>query len=184
MKPEDIHNHLAAAKDFLRAELAQIRTGRASSALVEEIKVRAYEGSEPLPLKELGTISIPDAQSITITPWDKSVLQKIEKGILESGKGLNPVNDGESIRVPIPPLTEERRIEMTKQVSAMVEEAKIKVRNIRQNAIKAAEEMEENGVISEDELHRQKKVIEDDISKVTQELIEMGKTKEQELMTV
>ncbi len=184
MKQEDIQQHIDSAQSYLAEELAKIRTGRASPALVEGITVEAYDGSDPMPLNELATVSVPEPQSVLITPWDKSIVPKIEEAIRDAGKGLSPVNDGENIRVPVPQLTEDRRKEYAKEVNQFVEQAKVKVRNIRQNAIKAVEEQQENGVISEDEMRRQKKLIEDQIQNANKDLEDMGKEKETEIMQV
>ena len=184
MKREDVAKHLDSVNKFLLDELLQVRTGRATSTLVDTIEISAYEGSDPLPLNELATVSAMDAQTLVISPWDKSILDKVEVAIRASGRGLNPVNDGESIRVNIPALTEDRRKEMVKEISLKVENAKIRIRTIRQNAIKAIDEQEENGVISEDEMHRQKKLLEEDITRANQKLVDLGKKKEEEVMKV
>ncbi len=184
MKQDKLDEHLTSVKEYLTNELVKIRTGRATATIVEDILVDAYEGSDPLPIKELGTISTPDAQTILISPWDKSVLKKIEEAILKEDNGLNPVNDGEFIRVPIPPLTEERRTEIAKEVSKYVENAKIRVRTIRQDAMKSIEEMQDSGVISEEDMYREKKAIEEKISSVNKELEEMGKKKKEEIMQI
>lgn len=184
MKHEDLNQHLQDVKSHLAQELTNIRTGRAAVALVEDIKVEAYAGSQPMPLKELANIAVPEPQSITITPWDKGVLKAIETAIVNSGKGLNPANEGSLLRITVPLLTEERRKELSKEVANHVEQAKIKVRNIRQDAMKSIEEQEENGVISQDDMFRLKKQAEDTISKINDELESMGKTKSDEVMTV
>jgi len=184
MKQDKLEEHLTSVKEYLTSELSKIRTGRATASIVEDIKVEAYEGSDPLPIKELATVSTPDAQTITISPWDKSILKKIEEAIIKENNGLNPVNDGEVIRVPIPPLTEERRKEIAKEVSKLVENAKIRVRTIRQDAMKAIEEMQDSGVISEEDMYREKKAIEEKISNTNKELEEMGKKKKDEIMQI
>ena len=184
MKQSDIETHLSESKEYLAEELSKIRTGRASASLVEDIMVQAYEGSDPMSIKELASVNVPDAQSVLVTPWDKSIVLAVEKAIVDSGKGLSPVNDGENIRVPIPQLTEERRVDYTKEVSKYVEQAKVKIRTVRQNAIRAVEEQEENGVITEDEMHRQKKLLEEQILKTNKELEEMGEKKKAEIMQV
>lgn len=185
MKIEDLKDHLNKTKVHLKEELAKVRSGKANAAIVDEIRVNAYEGSDPMSIKELATVSIPDSQSILITPWDKTLLQKIEKGIRASSTlGLNPINEGESIRIAIPALTEERRVEMTKHVSQLVEQTKITIRNLRQNAIKAAEEMEDNKIITEDDLFKAKKDIDDLVSSTNKELDAMGEEKKQELLKI
>ena len=184
MKFEDIKAHLNNVKSKLSEELLQMRTGRASVALVEDIKVEAYAGSNPLPIKELASITIPDAQSVLITPWDKSILKQIETALNASGKNLNAVNEGDNLRVPVPALTEETRKEMAKRISLLVEQSKIRIRTLRQDVIKSVEEQEENGIISEDEMFQKKKEIEDTISKANQELEDMGEKKKIEIMKV
>ena len=184
MKINDLQSHLAKVKEHLSAELSRLRTGRASASVLDAIKVQAYAGSDLMPLKELGTITIPDAQTLMISPWDKSLLPKIEDAIRKANIGLNPINDGANIRVPVPALTEERRKELVKHVSYEVEQAKISVRTIRQNAIKSVEEEEDNGVISEDDMNRQKKQIETEIANTNKELEALGLTKEKELMQI
>lgn len=183
MKIHDLNNHINDIKTHYKSELLKIRTGRANVSLVEDILVEAYDGSPPLKLNELASLSTPDAQLISVSPWDKSILRKIEEAIVKSGRGLNPSNDGSNIRVPVPALTEERRKELVKEVYAKLEESKIRVRNIRQDAIKSSEEQEDQGVISEDEMYRIKKEIEDIIQKANKELTEMAEIKEKELMT-
>ncbi len=184
MKPEDFQNHLTNIKKFLNDELSKLRVGRAAPSLIEDIRVEAYAGSEAMPIKELGSVSVPDSQSITIAPWDKSILKKIEDAIRNSGRGLNPINEGEQIRVPIPPLTEDRRREMTKEVSKTVEQAKIRVRTLRQDVIKSIEEQETNGVISEDDMAREKKDIEAKIKQINDELDQIGEAKSADIMKV
>lgn len=184
MKPEIFQEHIKGIKEYLTGELAKLRVGRASTSLVDDILVEAYEGSEPMPIKELAGVTTPDPQSVVIVPWDKSVLKKVEDAIRSSGKGLNPINEGDQIRVPVPPLTEERRLAMAKEISKIVEQAKIRVRTLRQDVIKSIEEQETNGVISEDEMAREKKEVESDIKSVNQELESMGKEKEAEVMKI
>ena len=185
MKIDDLKDHLYKAKVHLKEELAKVRSGKANASIIDEIKVVAYDGSEPMFIKELATVSIPDSQSILITPWDKSLLQKIEKGIRASNTlGLNPINEGGSIRIAIPALTEERRLEMTKFVSQLVEQSKIAIRSVRQNAIKAAEEMEDNKVITEDDLFKMKKDIDDLVSLANKEFDAIGEEKKQELLKI
>lgn len=184
MKTEDFHKHLEKIKEFLNSQLIRIRVGRATTSLVEEVKIDAYEGADPLPLNEVATISVPEPHSILIAPWDKSILGKIEEAIRESEKGFSPVNDGESIRITIPPLTKESREVFVKEISKHIEGAKIKVRTLRQDVMKAIEEQQHTGVISKDEAFRQKKLIEEDVSKANKELEEIGEKKKEEIMEI
>jgi ribosome recycling factor len=133
MTNSELKAKLSKPTEFFKQELSQIRTGRASPALVEAASIEAY-GSH-MTLRELGSITVLDPQNLVVVPWDKSLKNSIIKGIRDSGLGLNPVEDGERLRVPIPALTEERRKEFTKMVAAKAEEAKNVVRNIRQDAM-------------------------------------------------
>lgn len=163
-------------------DLATIRTGHASPALVEHIKVD-YAGV-PTPLNQIASISAPEARLLVIHPWDKSVLSGIEKAILKSELGLNPSNDGSIIRIAIPPLSEERRQELTKVVRKKVEERKILVRNTRHEAMDGLRKLEKDKAISQDE-HRR---AQDQLQKLTDRFIaeveQIGKKKEAELMEV
>ena len=135
--------------DALKRELSSVRTGRASSGLVENIKVECYGTTTPL--NQLSSINIPEARTILIEPWDKSILEDIEKSILKSDIGLNPTNDGTLIRINIPPLTEERRKEMVKLVGNIVEQSYVAIRNIRRDSLETFRTLEKNKEISQDE---------------------------------
>ena len=135
--------------DALKRELSSVRTGRASSGLVENIKVECYGTTTPL--NQLSSINIPEARTILIEPWDKSILEDIEKSILKSDIGLNPTNDGTLIRINIPPLTEERRKEMVKLVGNIVEQSYVAIRNIRRDSLETFRSLEKNKEISQDE---------------------------------
>ncbi|TET26975.1 MAG: ribosome recycling factor [Dehalococcoidia bacterium] len=148
----DIEKKMHRSTDLLKQELATIRTGRATPALIEHLKVE-YAGV-PTPLNQLAAISTPDAKLIVVQPWDKSSIQSIEKAILKSDLGLTPVNDGNVIRLNIPPLTEERRQEMVKAVRRRVEEKKITIRNLRHEVIDELKKLEKNKDISQDEHKR------------------------------
>lgn len=160
--------------------LAKIRTGRASASLLDEVKVNAY-GSQT-PINQTASVSAPDARTLLIQPWDKSLLQEIEKAILTSDLGFNPQNDGQIIRIPIPPLTEERRKEFVKLAKKNTEDIKIAIRNIRRDNIEVLRKAEKNKELSEDFL----KQGEDDIQKLTDKYISTVDTmlskKEKELM--
>lgn len=152
----------------LEKELAGIRTGRASAALLEDIRVTYY--GTPTPLKQIATISVPEARLITIQPWDKSIIKDIEKAITRSDLGLSPSSDGNVIRISFPPLTEERRKELVKVVKKIGEECKIAIRNIRREGNEEVKEMEKEKLISEDEgkraLKEVQKITDDYIKKV------------------
>jgi ribosome recycling factor len=163
-------------------ELATIRAGRASAALLDKISVDYY--GAPTPVNQLASINVPEARMLIITPYDKSALGDIEKGIMKSDLGITPTNDGTVIRITIPALTEERRVELTKLVKKYGEEAKVAVRNIRRDANDDLKKLEKSGDITEDELRG----LTDDIQKETDTHIakvdSVTKEKEKEIMAV
>lgn len=184
MKITEFQNKLNQTLDHFKNELSQIRTSSANNSLVENIMVNAYEGSPSMRVLELATINVVDANLLTVTPFDKSILEKIAKAIAKSSSGLNPVVDGEIIKVPVPQLTTEQRQNYVKVAKEKLEEARIAVRNIRQDAIKSAEERNENGIISDDEMNREKKEIEDYVKKINVDLDAVLSSKEKELTTL
>ncbi len=179
---EEAKKEFVKAIDHLKAEYAKLQIGRATSSLVEDVKVEAYGTTQPL--KALANISIPDPKTIQIQPWDKGVLNQIEVGIQSVGLNLNPVNDGNFIRINIPPLTEERRAELTKHVHKLAEDARISIRNARQTAHEAFKKLETDKEISEDEMHNANKMLQDKVDKSNKEIEELAKQKEQDIMTV
>jgi len=170
-----------AVEDF-RTNLAAARTGRASVHMLDTIRVNYY-GSE-MPLNQLATVHAPEAQLLTVQPYDPGILGEIEKTIRSAGLGLNPMNDGKIIRIPVPPLTEERRKEMVKHLHKILEDHRTAVRNIRRDGNDAIKKATKDKKITEDEERRAleeiQKLTDDEIKKME----EMGKTKEKELMTV
>ncbi|MFH1407763.1 MAG: ribosome-recycling factor [Patescibacteria group bacterium] len=180
----DLPAKLQSTKDYLISELSTIRAGRANISLIENVLVEAYPGTPRLTLKELATLSILDAQTLMVSPWDKSILSKIVSAISSSGTGLSPVADGDNVKVPVPSLTEERRGELAKIVSKKVEDAKIAVRTIRQDAMRSLDEQKENSKISEDEYFKGREEVEDKVRKETLGLENIGKAKKEEVMRV
>jgi ribosome recycling factor len=178
----DAEERMKGAITALEQNLATIRTGRASPALVERLMVEYY--GTPTPLQQLATLSAPEPRLLTIKPFDPSSLKDIERGILASDLGLTPSNDGKLIRLNIPPLTEERRKELIKVVHHRLEEARVAVRNIRRAAHDDLREFEKEKVISEDDLKRG----ETDLQKLTDKYIEKvdehGKRKEAEIKEI
>jgi ribosome recycling factor len=170
-----------AVEDF-RANLAATRTGRASVHMLDTIRVNYY-GSD-MPLSQLSTVHAPEAQLLTVQPYDPSILGEIEKTIRSGGLGLNPMNDGKIIRIPVPPLTEERRKEMVKHVHKVLEDHRTAVRNIRRDGNDAIKKTTRDKKITEDDERRAleeiQKLTDDEIKKME----EMSKAKEKELMTV
>ncbi|MDR0299008.1 MAG: ribosome recycling factor [Streptococcaceae bacterium] len=173
---------MAGSVANLQRNLGQIRAGRANASLLDRIMVEYY--GAPTPLKQLASITIPEARVLAIAPFDKSSLKEIERSINESDLGITPANDGQTIRLVIPMLTEERRKELVKSMGKFIEEAKVAIRNSRRDAIEAVKKQQKASEISEDEL----KTFEKDIQKVTDEAVKdveaVAKEKEQELLTV
>ena len=173
---------MKAAIQNLEADLATIRTGRASPALVERLQVEYY--GTPTPLMQLATISVPEPRSLLIRPFDGTTLKAIERSILVSDLGLTPNNDGKVIRLNLPPLTEDRRRDLVKVVHSRLEETRISVRNIRRDLIKDLKEFEHEKLISEDDL----KHSEDELQKLTDKMILVidvtGERKQKEIMEV
>lgn len=145
--------------EHLKGEYLGIRTGRAHPALVEEIKVDYY-GTQT-PVKQMGNVTVPDPRQLLITPWDKTALKAIEKGILASSLGVTPVVDGEAVRLTLPELNRQRRIDLTKLVRKYGEDAKVALRNLRRDGVETMKRMEKESLISEDDLRRYQKEIQD-----------------------
>ncbi len=166
----------------LKDEFSRLQIGRASAALVEGIQVDAYGVKQPI--KAMASISIPDAKTIQIQPWDRSQLGVIEKAIQNSDLNIMPVNDGIALRINMPQMTEERRKELSKVVHRLAEEARIAVRHPRQKAIEKAKELQKSAEITEDQLKGFEKQLQDRVDKVNQEIETSAKNKEQDVMTV
>lgn len=182
MTNSELKTRLSKTIDFLATEFSQIRTGRANPSLLEDVIVPAYESK--MHLKELGTITLSDNQTIMVSPWDKSLLQAIAKAIRESEHKLNPFEAGDSLRVPIPPLTEERRVEMTKIVSHKVEDAKQAMRNIRQEAMKDIDRDFDAKELTEDDKFLMREEVDDLVKEYVSRAEEMGDKKNGELLRV
>lgn len=148
---KDIKRRMDGAIDALHKEFAGLRTGRASAGLLEPIQVEAYGST--MPMNQVGSISVPEPRMVTVQVWDRGMINAVEKAIRESGLGLNPVTDGQIIRVPIPALSEERRVEMTKIAGKYAEQGRVAVRNVRRDGMEMLKKMEKDGEISKDE-HR------------------------------
>ena len=179
---QDAQQRMTKSVDALRHELQRVRTGRASTALVEHLKVNYY-GSD-VPLSQVANVVVSDARSLTITPWEKNMVQPVEKAILASDLGLNPTTAGTTIRLIMPALTEERRRELAKHVSHEGENAKVAIRNIRRDAMHNVKELLKDKKITEDEERR----AEDEVQKLTDKSIKdvdaVVKAKEDELMAL
>jgi ribosome recycling factor len=178
----DAESKMKKSVEAFKRELLSLRTGRASPALIEPLKVDYY--GAPTPLQQIATIAAPEARLLTIKPYDQSALSAIEKAILKSDLGLTPMNDGKIIRLPIPALTEERRRDLTKIVRRHAEEAHVAVRNIRRDALKDLEEMEEEKMLSEDQHFKGKEVLQELTDKYIAQIDQIAKAKEAEIMEV
>lgn len=179
---EELKENMEKHIEFLKKSFNKVRTGRASTALLDGIKVEYYGALTPL--NQVATLSVPESQLIVISPWDGSVIGNIEKAIQKSELSLVPTNDGKIIRISIPPLTEERRKELVKIVKKMAEECKINLRNSRRDANNQLKKLEKEGEMSEDNLHdhqNEVQTITDDFIKMTDDILS---AKEQDIMEI
>ncbi len=182
MNTSELKSKLTKSLEILKNDLAQIRTGRANPGLVEGIAVEAY-GSK-MTVKELGSVTVLDAQILTVSPWDKNLLKDIAKAITESDLKINAVVDGNSVRVPIPALTEDRRKEFAKIVSAKVEDIKNSMRNVRQDAMKDIEKAFTDKSIGEDDKFSQKEEVEKIVKEFVVKAEELGEAKKTDIMKI
>jgi ribosome recycling factor len=179
---KDAEERMKKAIEALRHSMLSIRTGRATPALIDRLPIEYY--GTPTPLNQLATVSAPEARLLVVQPWDKGSLSIIEKALQKSEMGFNPSNDGRIIRIPIPPLTEERRREMVKMVKHKVEEGRISIRNVRRDAMHDLKELETEKMISEDEHKRAAEKMEDLVHKYIREAEHVGDDKEREVLDV
>ena len=179
---KEVSSHMDKSVEAIRNEFATVRTGKAAPALLDLIKVDAY-GSQ-MPLNQMATIAAPEPRMLVVQPYDPSQLNAIEKAIMASDLGLVPNNDGKIIRLPIPPLTEERRKELVRLTHKIAEEGRIAIRNIRHDANKRIHQAQKDGDVSEDEMHRQLKEVQDLTDKHIATIDQMLERKEQEVMEV
>ncbi len=179
---KDSRERMDKAIQGLNKEFSKLRTGRASAVLVEDIRIDYY--GTPTPLSQIASIAVPDSRTITIQPWDRNAFSDIDKGILKSDLGLNPVNDGKIIRISIPPLTEERRKELAKVAKKFTEEAKVAIRNVRRDANELLKKKKNDKTITEDQMHK----AQEDIQKLTDEYVRKAEQtltdKEKEIMEI
>jgi ribosome recycling factor len=179
---KELKGRIDKTLDDLKRELAKVRTGRASTAILDGIRVDVY--GTPTPLAGVASVNAPEPRLITIKPWDKSVLKEIEKALREANLGINPMNDGEMIRLPFPPLTEERRKDIAKQVKAKGEEHKVAVRNIRRDANEALKEKLKAKTITEDDNKRTSEKVQKETDAGVAKVDEIIAAKEKEVMSV
>jgi ribosome recycling factor len=179
---KDAEERMKKAIEALRRDLLTIRTGRATPALIDRMPIEYY--GTPMPLNQLATVTAPEPRLLVVQPWDKGSLSIIEKALQKSEMGFNPANDGRLIRIPIPPLTEERRREMVKMVKHKVEEARVAIRNIRRDAMHDLKELETEKLISEDDHKRADQRMEDLVHKYIRQSEIIGDEKENEVLEV
>ncbi len=174
--------HMDKSVEAIRSELATVRTGKASPALLDLIRVEAY--GQQMPLNQMATVSAPEPRLLVVQPYDQSQVGAIEKAIQASDLGLTPSNDGRVIRLPVPPLTEERRKDLVRVTHKIAEEGRVAVRNIRHDANKEVQQAQKDGQISEDEMHRLLKEIQELTDRHVSQIDEMLERKEREVMEV
>ena len=178
----DAERRMQKAVESLRQDIAALRTGRASSALVERITVDYY--GTPTPINQVASISVPEARLLVIQPWDRKMLTDIEKAIQKSDLGINPNNDGQVIRLAIPPLNEERRRDMVKTLHKKLDEHKVAIRNVRRDAQDKLRDREKKKEVSEDELKRSTERLQKLTDRYIDEMDRVGKAKELEILEV
>ncbi len=168
--------------EFLKHDISGLRTGRATPALVEDIVVEAYGVKQPL--KAVASISVQDAKTLAISPWDRTIISAVESGLRNSNLGINPVNDGKLIRLPLPELNQERRQELIKVLHQKLESSRVSVRKIREEVRTEIEEMEKEKLISEDEKFKQLDELEKIVKDFNEKIKEVGEEKETEINTI
>jgi ribosome recycling factor len=178
----DADRRMKSAIESLKDDLAGIRTGRANPGLVEKLSIEYY--GSPVPLMQLATISVPEPRQLLIKPFDIGSIKDIDRAIQSSDLGLTPISDGKVIRLNLPPLTEERRRDLTKFVNTRLEEARIAIRNVRRDANKDLREFEDEKLISEDELKDGEDKVQELTDKFTEQITQIGEAKEKEIMEI
>lgn len=178
----DMKSHMEKTVAVLKAEFQKVRTGRASTAILDSVKVDYY--GNPTPISQVATLAIPEPRLITITPWESKQIAAIEKAIFNANIGLTPSNDGKSIRLSLPPLTEERRKEIVKDLKKMAEDNRVALRNIRRDAIDRLKKLEKDKSITEDELKKYEKEVQDNTKSFEVKIDEAMTNKEKEVMEV
>lgn len=179
---EELKAKLGQSLEVFRGDLAGVRTGRASAGLVENLPVEVY-GSK-MAVKQIASVTVPDARTLAIQPWDKNNLAAIEKAIRESDLGFNPINDGAMVRISVPPLSEERRIELAKIAAGKAESARVAIRNLRREVMDKITAQVQNKLIGEDEQARLKKQAQEKVDAAVAQIDELLRQKEAEIRTV
>ncbi|MCH7640732.1 ribosome recycling factor [Patescibacteria group bacterium] len=184
MSEDDTRKRMLEVLDLVASDIASIRTGRATPAIVQDLKVAVYDGQQKLKINELATITSEDAKSIVIDPWDKSVIGEIRNGILKANIGLNPTIDGEIIRISLPPLTTEDRERFVKLLSKKAEQGRIMIRQIRGEGIKNIKDAFEKKEVTEDEKFNQEKSLQELTDEHVSKIDELGEVKKGELLQI
>lgn len=179
---DDLERRMDGAVANLKSEFGGLRTGRASTGLLEPLQVDAYGAK--MPINQLGTVSVPEPRMLTIQVWDKSMIKAVEKAIRESDLGLNPQTDGQLIRVPLPDLSEERRRELTRVASKYAEAARVAVRNVRRDGMDHLKKMEKDGELSQDDRHLYEEEIQSLTDQHVKAIDDALEAKEQDIMQV
>jgi ribosome recycling factor len=179
---EETKERMGKSEKAFEKEISKVRTGRASQAILDGVKVDYYGTQTPLP--QMATVSIPESRLITVKPWDVSVINQVEKAIFKANLGLTPSNDGKLIRISIPPLTEERRKEIARSVSKICEDYKVAIRNIRRDANEMLKEFQKEGDISEDDSFKAQKLVQENTDAAIKKLDKIFVRKEKEILEV
>lgn len=179
---KDLKRRMDSAVEVLRKEFGGLRTGRASVSLLEPVMVEAYGNT--MPLNQVGNINVPEPRMITVQVWDRGMVKAVEKSIRDAGLGLNPAADGQTVRVPIPPLNEERRTELQKVAAKYAEQARVSVRNVRRDGMDGLKKLEKDGHISQDEHRQHEKEIQALTDETIKRIDETLGHKEKEIMQV
>ncbi len=179
---QEVERKMGRSREALQRELAALRTGRATPSLIENVAVDYY--GSPTPLKQLASISAPDARAILVQPWDKQSLREIEKSLMRSDLGFNPSNDGNIITVPIPPLNQERRQELVRLLKRKIEEGKVSVRNVRRDGLETLRKLERDKAISQDQNRRSQEQLQKTTDAHIKDIDQVAAAKEAEIMQV
>ena len=179
---DDLQRRMNGALEVLRKEYGGLRTGRASASLVEPVVVLAYDAE--MPLNQVATINVPEPRMISIQVWDKSQVKAVEKAIQNSGLGLNPIVDGQNLRIPIPELNEERRVELAKIAGKYAEQAKVSVRNVRRDGMDKLKKMERAGDLSKDDAEIWSDEVQQMTDDMVKKIVETHEAKESEILQV
>jgi len=181
---ESLIDDMKSALDALTRELAKVRTGRATPKLIDGVQVVVQSYGASMPLNQLATVQAPDARLLTVTPWDKTTIADIQKGIVQAGLGLNPSTDGQIIRIPVPALTQERRQDLVRMVRKTGEDAKVRVRHVRREYNEIFKSSEKDGDISEDECRRLLGQVQEETDRRIKTVEDMLAAKEAEVVEV